>query len=53
MEIFYEFLKTTAFAQMTLGNGIMILIGLVFIALAIFVSIGSLIGTAIFHKKAQ
>ncbi|TWT77204.1 Glutaconyl-CoA decarboxylase subunit beta [Posidoniimonas polymericola] len=35
MDIFKGFLETTAFAQLTFGNGIMILIGLVFIALAI------------------
>ena len=35
MDIFSEFLRTTGFASMTLGNLIMILIGIVFIALAI------------------
>jgi oxaloacetate decarboxylase beta subunit len=35
MEIFYSFLETTGFAQMEWGNAIMIVIGLVFIALAI------------------
>lgn len=35
MEIFSEFLKTTGFVQMTPGNLMMIVIGLVFIALAI------------------
>ncbi|MEM6798442.1 MAG: sodium ion-translocating decarboxylase subunit beta [Planctomycetota bacterium] len=35
MEILLEFLKTTGFAQMTLGNAMMILVGLIFIALAI------------------
>jgi len=35
MDIFFEFLETTGFAQMTAGNLVMIVIGLVFIALAI------------------
>ena len=35
MDIFYRFLETTGFAQMTWGNGIMIVIGLAFVALAI------------------
>ncbi len=35
MDIFIEFLSSTGFAQMTLGNAIMILIGIVFITLAI------------------
>lgn len=35
MDIFYSFLETTGFAQMTWGNAIMIVIGLIFIALAI------------------
>jgi oxaloacetate decarboxylase beta subunit len=35
MEILFEFLKTTGFAQMTLGNAAMILIGIIFISLAI------------------
>ncbi len=35
MDIFSEFLRTTGFASMTLGNLIMIVIGIVFIALAI------------------
>ncbi len=35
MDIFWEFLKTTGFVSMTLGNLIMIVIGIVFIALAI------------------
>ncbi len=35
MDIFYQFLETTGFAQMTWGNAIMIVIGLVFISLAI------------------
>jgi len=35
MHIFNEFLSTTAFANMTLGNAIMIVIGIVFITLAI------------------
>ncbi len=35
MDIFYNFLETTGFAQMTWGNAIMIVIGLVFIGLAI------------------
>jgi len=35
MDIFYQFLETTGFAQMTWGNAIMIVIGLVFIGLAI------------------
>ena len=35
MEIFYSFLETTGFAQMEWGNAIMIVIGLIFIALAI------------------
>ena len=35
MDVLFEFLKTTGFASMTLGNLIMILIGIVFIFLAI------------------
>ncbi len=35
MDIFYNFLETTGFAQMTWGNASMIVIGLVFIGLAI------------------
>lgn len=35
MDIFYTFLESTGFAQMTLGNAVMILVGLVFIYLAI------------------
>ena len=35
MDIFSEFLQTTGFASMTLGNLIMIVIGIVFICLAI------------------
>lgn len=35
MDIFYKFLETTGFAQMTWGNGAMIFIGLVFVSLAI------------------
>lgn len=35
MNIFWNFLETTGFAQMTWGNAIMIVIGLVFIGLAI------------------
>ncbi len=35
MEILFEFLKTTGFASMTPGNAMMIVIGMVFIALAI------------------
>lgn len=35
MEILFEFLKTTGFANLTLGNGLMIVIGIVFINLAI------------------
>ena len=35
MDIFYRFLETTGFAQMTWGNAMMIVIGLVFIGLAI------------------
>ncbi len=35
MDIFYDFLNTTGFAQMTWGNAVMIVVGLVFIALAI------------------
>jgi sodium ion-translocating decarboxylase beta subunit len=35
MEILFEFLQTTGFASMTIGNAIMILIGIVFIFLAI------------------
>ena len=35
MDIFFEFVKTTGFAQMSIGNLLMIVIGLVFIALAI------------------
>ena len=32
MEIFFEFLQTTGFASMTIGNLIMILIGIGFVA---------------------
>ena len=35
MDILLEFLKTTGFASMSAGNAIMILIGIVFIVLAI------------------
>ena len=35
MDIFYKFLETTGFAEMTWGNAIMIVIGLIFIGLAI------------------
>ena len=35
MDIFFDFLHTTGFAQMTLGNIIMLVIGLIFITLAI------------------
>jgi oxaloacetate decarboxylase beta subunit len=35
MDIFYHFLETTGFAQMAWGNAIMIVIGLLFIGLAI------------------
>lgn len=35
MDIFLEFLKTTGFANMTWGNAMMIVIGMVFMALAI------------------
>lgn len=35
MDILIEFLKTTGFAEMTLGNAAMIVIGIVFISLAI------------------
>ncbi len=35
MDIFFDFLKTTGFAQMEPGNAIMILIGIAFITLAI------------------
>ena len=35
MDILIEFLKTTGFSSMTLGNAVMILIGIVFISLAI------------------
>ena len=35
MDIFFKFLETTGFASMTLGNAVMILIGIVFITLAI------------------
>jgi oxaloacetate decarboxylase beta subunit len=35
MDIFFEFLQTTGFAQMTIGNLAMIIIGLIFITLAI------------------
>lgn len=35
MQMFVEFLKTTGFAQMELGNVVMIIIGVAFIALAI------------------
>ena len=35
MEFFYKFLSTTAFATMTWGNAIMLVIGIVFVTLAI------------------
>jgi sodium ion-translocating decarboxylase beta subunit len=35
MDIFFEFLQTTGFAQMTIGNLAMVIIGLIFITLAI------------------
>ncbi|MDT8317872.1 MAG: sodium ion-translocating decarboxylase subunit beta [bacterium] len=35
MDFFYSFLSTTAFATMTWGNGLMIIIGMVFVTLAI------------------
>ena len=35
MKILFEFLGTTGFANMTWGNGIMIVIGILFIGLAI------------------
>ncbi len=35
MELFYKFLSTTAFATMTWGNSIMIVIGIIFVTLAI------------------
>ena len=35
MEFFYKFLSTTAFATMTWGNAIMIIIGIIFVTLAI------------------
>ena len=35
MDIFHEFLNTTGFAQMTVGNIIMVIIGIIFISLAI------------------
>ena len=35
MDIFFDFLQTTGFAQMTLGNLVMLVIGLIFITLAI------------------
>jgi oxaloacetate decarboxylase beta subunit len=35
MELLYQFLQTTGFAQLTMGNALMIVIGLVFIALAV------------------
>ena len=35
MDIFYNFLETTGFSQMNWGNAIMIVIGLIFIGLAI------------------
>ena len=35
MDIFISFLKTTGFSQMTMGNAIMIIIGIIFISLAI------------------
>lgn len=35
MDIFFDFLQTTGFVQMTLGNLVMIVIGIVFITLAI------------------
>ena len=35
MDIFFKFLETTGFASLTLGNAVMILIGIVFVTLAI------------------
>ena len=35
MEIFFQFLDTTGFAQMSVGNFLMIIIGIIFISLAI------------------
>ena len=35
MDIFYQFLQTTGFANITLGNAAMIVIGIAFITLAI------------------
>jgi sodium ion-translocating decarboxylase beta subunit len=35
MDIFFEFLQTTGFAQMTIGNLAMVIIGIIFITLAI------------------
>ncbi len=35
MDIFYQFIETTGFAQMTWGNAIMIVVGIIFISLAI------------------
>ena len=35
MEILIQFLKTTGFAEMTIGNALMILVGIIFISLAI------------------
>lgn len=35
MDIFFSFLKTTGFSQMTMGNTIMIIIGIIFISLGI------------------
>lgn len=35
MEFFYKFLSTTAFATMTWGNAIMIVVGIIFVTLAI------------------
>ena len=35
MDIFYHFLNTTGFANLSVGNGVMIAIGIVFIHLAI------------------
>ena len=33
MDIFHEFLNTTGFAQMTVGNIIMVIIGIIFLSL--------------------
>ncbi len=35
MDLLYHFLQTTGFAQMTMGNALMFVVGLVFIALAV------------------